>query len=285
MEANKGLEELRAVIPTGPIVGLENVNDSMADIRKYLPAADMMHVEPFAFVYHEVTRKVADKAYDPGYFDQPHVLPVATGSFHYLYAKQLLDPQPHWQALISDERARHIDLVTQFGLGMTAHIGGDLHQTVDMLSRSPAFNNKEVASYKKRDYPKIHHILADTAEQVAPTLIQMENSKLQRYVVAAAMSGVKIGRSIAMHDANRLIKAKSIDEREAITERAIRRAARLTSNILGVSYAANQDYRKSLGLPIEQPAAVIDLGARGTLKQRTESLIGRTASQLYIRAA
>lgn len=239
MEVNQATLELRNSLPKEPVYGVDNVVRSMAEVRSKLHAADQRHYEPFALVYHHVTQEVQlgvmsgviSPEFSP--FKEPPVLQRATGHFWYHGARQLdtAGAEKHWQPLLEDERARHVDEGTQLWLGMIAHIGGDLARTVYEAEATPTYIN--------HDYPLINRLLEKTAHRVSERFVPVENYKLRRHITNVAMSGIRLGRSYALHDYKKLMKAGTEDQRMSIIEDSHDRTAKLAKAFLSISYKLN----------------------------------------------
>lgn len=239
MEVKSATLELQNSLPKEPLVGVPNVISSMMDVKAKLSPADYKHYEPFAHVYLGVTEDV-DRGIQIGNenplfkpFKEPGILHTATGRFWYHGARQLdtQGPEKHWQPLLEDERARHVDVGTQLWLGMIAHIGGDLARTV-----YEAEANRE---YIKHDYPLINRLLEQRAHRVSELFVPVHNEKLRKHITDTAMIGIRTGRSYALHDYRKLNRAKSEDQRMHIIEASHERTAKIANAFLSLSHRIN----------------------------------------------
>ena len=247
MEAHWHRNQLHSALPPEPLVGISNVAENMRDVNVRLLPAGLGQLVSFGHSYLDVTTTIDEQVEEQmasglRYFMQPQVLHTATGKFNHKWTepiRQTLNGEkvrPHWAASFEDERALFVDPGTQATLGYIAHIGPDLLETVHETATSGLYSPEVIDDYVGHDYFKIDKSLTVAAQKIAPRLVNIENPKARALVVKAATSGIALGRKTTLKDYQRLIRAKSEDEKLSIIHDSERRTAKIGFLVLGTSY-------------------------------------------------
>lgn len=248
MDNSEAAQKFQELLPEQPLVGITNVAQNMADLRRYYEKAGFERFTSFALSYHAVTTTIEDqvtaqKGLRMSYFKQPQVLDTAIGIFEHKYTEPFrLQLQgkplpPHWNVPMNHELMIHADKGIQAVIGYICHISGrDLAQTVYETEQTGLYDPAVIRDYVKYDYGKIDDSLALTARKLSPLLIENKNPKARDALVRLAMNGIVMGRRLARRDYRKLSKAKSEDERESILSSADQRAAKLAGFVLESSY-------------------------------------------------